>query len=247
MKVSFAPENREVNVSTKSEVNKDITCVQKEAGNQVFDGQSKAVSDDNQKDSLKTDSEMVYFRSNGSEPKVLVERSGDHPQSEKSGSDENKEQAESPSSVILNEVGDEQAFLCLQPEWFTILDEISRGKVREYCELAGPPPSDSEYIDKLQSMFNIDHGQAVEVNELYHSGRLQGPSRKMYKSILKTSSCSLPSTGNGEDENAGVTITRRLSWRDEKGGNLVQKHEMDSWHYMDSDRRSPPPPCCQIL
>ena len=121
------------------------------------------------------------------------------------------------------------------------LDEVSRGKVRDLCAQAGPPPADKERIEKLRALFEIDQGQALEVNECYHSGRLQRTSRVKLKSILKN-----PSSRSISEAGSVQTIARRLSWLDESGGNLVQKHELKTWHYMDS-KRSTATQCCQIL
>jgi len=248
MKVCFASENQETNVSTKNqEINRETTYVQKAAGNQVQDDQSKVAITENEKG-------KVLISNNGSEPIVLVARPGDQSSGtagHNASPTENKQTEKSPvsgSSTQFLDCDDEETFLFQQPEWFTNLDEISRGKVREYCELAGrSPTAESEHIKKLKTLFNIDLEQAIEVNELYHNGRLEGPSRSVYKSILKTSTTSLMSGGDTDNDNAGVTISRRLSWLDEQGGSLVQHHEMESWHYMDSHRRSTTTQCCLIL
>jgi len=243
MKSCFASENQETNVSSKAgESNRETTYVQRVPGNQVQDPRKPL------KGSSDTEADKkLLISNNGSQPIVLVSRHVDQPASgnygPKGGAPQSGGVVEAgiiPSSDSSNE----ETLLYPQPEWYTKLDGVSRGKVRELCELAGPPPADKERIDKLRELFNIDLGQALEVNELYHSGRLQVESRVMLKSILKTSTSSLRSLS----ENGGApNISRRLSWIDESGGKLEQKHEMKTWHYMDSTRRSSPSQCCQIL
>jgi len=119
------------------------------------------------------------------------------------------------------------------PEWYSALDEVSRCEVRHLCEEAGPL-SDPEVLSQLQNRYCIDENEAANIVELFHEGKLQGR-RTRLKSILKT-----------RDEDDGPPLRKQLSWSDENGGNLTQKHEMDSWHYMYSHRNSPAQ-CCLIL
>jgi len=243
MKGCFASVNQETNVSSKSGgSNRETTYVQKVAENQVQDP-----SNYKGKGTPETDSgKKVLISNNGNQPIVLVSRPNGQLTSDGPKGDVNPPNGTLKADKTLStDSSNEETLLNPQPEWFTNLDGVSRGKVRELCEQAGPPPSDSERIDKLRTLFNIDLGQALEVNELYHSGRLRGESRVMLKSILKTSTGSLRSLS--ENGSAAPTISRRLSWIDETGGKLAQKREMKTWHYMNSSRRSNPNICCQIL
>jgi len=250
MKGCFASANQETNVSSKSEEsNRETTYVQKVAGNQVQDPGNRG------KRTQETDGgKKVLISNNGNQPIVLVSRPNGQTTSNNAGANYDNAGANgdvnSPDGMLdadktlSSDSSNEETLLNPQPEWFTSLDGVSRGQVRELCEKAGPPPANPERIDKLRTLFNIDLGQALEVNELYHSGRLRGESRVMLKSILKTSTSSLRSLSA---DNAEPTISRRLSWIDETGGKLEQKREMKTWHYMDSSRRSNPNQCCQIL
>jgi len=139
----------------------------------------------------------------------------------------------SPSiELVQDDDEDDKPLPDEQPDWYTRLDEVSRSEVRNLCEVAGLPPSDPEVLSKLQNSFNIDEDEAAEVVELFFEGKLQGP-RQRLKSILK-----------GPDD--APPLQKQLSWSDEMGGDLTQKHEMDSWHYMYS-RRNSPTECCNIL
>jgi len=242
MKVCFASENQETNVISKSEEsNRETTYVQKVAGNQVQDPRKpgKGISGTD-------DGKNVLISNNGSKPVVLVSRPGELRASGNSG---DKGDANSSNGVLEAEKtlpsdsSNEETLLYPQPEWYTKLDGVSRGKVRELCEYAGPPPAEADRVDKLRTLFNIDLGQALEINELYHTGRLHQESRVMLKSILKTSTSSLASLS----EKSAPNISRRLSWIDETGGKLEQKHVMKTWHYMDSSKRTSPAQCCNIL
>lgn len=241
MKSCFASENQEANVISKAGgSNRETTYVQSVSGNQVQDPRKPL------KGTAETEGDKNFLISNnGSQPILLVSRPGDQQTADTSGSKDGKLQSGEAGMTQPSDSSNEETLLYPpQPEWYTDLDGISRGKVRELCELAGPPPVDANRVAKLRELFKIDLGQAFEVNELYHSGRLQTESRVMLKSILKTSTSSLRSL----DEKGGApNISRRLSWIDESGGNLEQKHEMKTWHYMDSPRRSSPTQCCQIL
>lgn len=244
MKGCFASANQETNVSSKSEEsNRETTYVQKVAGNQVQDPRNRG------KGTQETDrGKKVLISNNGNQPIVLVSRPNGQTSSDNAGANGDVNPPDGTldaDKTLSTDSSNEETLLNPQPEWFISLDGVSRGQVRELCEKAGPPPADPVRIEKLRTMFNIDLGQALEVNELYHSGRLRGESRVMLKSILKTSTGSLRSlSGN---DNAEPTISRRLSWIDETGGKLEQKREMKTWHYMDSSRRSNPNQCCQIL
>jgi len=246
MKGCCASENQETNVISKlEESNREMTYVQKVAGNQVQDPKKPG------KGTSGTDGvKNVLISNNGSQPVELVSvsRPGELRASGNSG---HKGDAEPPNGALEAEKtlstdsSNEEALLYPQPEWFKKLDSVSRGKVRELCEHAGPPPAEAERLDKLRALFNIDLGQALEVNELYHTGRLHQESRKRLKSILKTSTSSLLSLS---DKGSAPNLTRRLSWIDEAGGGkLEQKHVMKTWHYMDSSRRTSPDQCCNIL
>jgi len=233
----FASENQETNVISKSEEsNRETTYVQRVAGNQVQDPRNpgKGISGS---DGAKN----VLISNNGSQPVVLVSR----PDEQGTAGDANKSNsALEAAKTLSSDSSNEETLLYPQPTWYTNLDTVSRGKVRDLCERAGPPPADAERLDKLRTLFNIDLGQALDVNELYHSGRLQQDSRVMLKSILKTSTGSL---GSMSTIGGAPNISRRLSWIDESGGKLEQKHVMKTWHYMDSSRRSSPNQCCHIL
>jgi len=238
MKSCFTTETQETNVSLKSQASNRETYVQMVAEKQVQD-QLKA---DNEKATAGANSvKEVFFSKNVSEQIELVSKSCDETNLDNVKNEVNvscKSKLDAEGTWTSDSSNEETCFFP-QPEWFANLDEVSRGRVRDLCGQAGPPPVDQEYIGKLRALFDIDLGQALEVNEIYHSGRLQRASQVKLKSILKTSS---------QQSEAGSipTITRRLSWVDEKGGNLVQKHELKTWHYMDS-KRSSTTQCCQIL
>jgi len=231
----FTPETQESNVGLNSEENnRETAYVQIIASEQVED-QSTV---DNKMGTVKN--KQVLFGKT-SEQIVLVDKPSDEPLIENAGHKDgvnSKNEQEADKTQILD-TSNEESFLYPQPGWFIKLDKVSKGKVRELCQLAGPPPPDQEHIEKLQALFEIDLGQALEVIELFHSDRLQRASQVKLKSILKSSSKSRESEG-------APTITRRLSWRDETGGNLEQKHVLKTWHYMDS-RRNSVNQCCQIL
>jgi len=127
-----------------------------------------------------------------------------------------------------------------QPRWFLNLDEVSRYSVRNICEQTGLPPSDVG-IKKLRSLFNIELEQALEVNELYHTGKLQGPLSPRLKSILRDT------TGSAPESNRSSGLKMRISWLDESGKSLTQTFEMKSWHNMDSSKRLECNTCCLIL
>jgi len=146
-----------------------------------------------------------------------------------------KDGANNSSSIEV--VDDNEALKPLPeelPEWYSSLDEVSRVEVRHLCEEAGLPPSDPEVLSKLQIRFNVNENEAAVIVELFFEGKLQGK-RGRLKSILKT-----------RDEDEGPPLRKQQSWSDENGGKLTQTHEMETWHYMDSKRNSPPP-CCSIL
>jgi len=242
MKNCFTSETQEANVSLKLEGSNRETYVQMVSGNQMQD-QSKLVNGKGTEEVNK--SKEVFFGENVSleivSTSILDEEqrseNGQHtgevtcPQGKKN--DDKKETPESSS---------EETSLFRQPEWFTDLDEVSKGKVRDLCAKAGPTLGNPEHIEKLQALFNIEYSQALEVNELYHSERLQKASLVRLKSILK--SASSPAS---LDEIDGVPkLSRKISWRDEIGEELAQKHEMKTWHYMYYGR-SPATQCCQIL
>jgi len=243
MKSCFTSDTQENNVSLKSqEINSETTYVKVIAGKQLQDQSNMS----NEKGTAVTGCcNEVFFSDNVSEQIVLVSKSTDEPRSGNAGNEGNVTQAKGKQDADSSQTSDssnEETSLCPQPKWFTTLEEISRGKVREMCKLAGPPPPDQDAIEKLRAHFNIDLGQALEVNELYHSDRLQKASQKKPKSILKGSS----SRSLMSEAGSVPTITRRLSWVDEKGGNLVVKHELNTWHYMDSSRNKTNQ-CCPIL
>jgi len=239
MKSCFTSETQEAEVSLKLEESNRETYVQMVSGNQVQDqsklplGKGTEVVNSNKEVFLgeKLSSEIVSASNTDDEQQLdEVKHAGEVTCA---WGKMNEYKTQTPESST-------EGSQCPQPEWFTNLDEVSKGKVRDLCAQAGPPPADPEYIDKLQAFFNIEHSQALEVNELYHSGRLQKASLVRLKSILKVSSRS----SNGAE---GLPkLSRRISWRDETGGNLVQKHEMKTWHYMDYGR-SAANQCCQIL
>jgi len=241
MKRGFTSETQEANVSLKLEGSNRETYVQMVSGNQVQD-QSKLINGKGTEGVNR--SKEVFSKENVSTEIVsfsLLEeeqwlKNGKHtgevtcPQGKKN--DDKKETSESSS---------EETFLFRQPEWFTNLDEVSKGKVRDLCAKAGPALGDPEHINKLQALFNIEYSQALEVNELYHSERLQKASLVRLKSILKSAS---PSS---LDETEGLPkLSRKISWRDDIGEELTQKHEMKTWHYMYYGS-SPATQCCQIL
>jgi len=118
------------------------------------------------------------------------------------------------------------------PVWYTNLDQVARCEARHLCGEAGVPPFDQDVLSKLQNKFNVNLEQAEEIVKLFYEGKLQ-EARNRPKSILKSSDSRPP-------------LRKQLSWSDEQGGNLTERHEMDSWHYMDS-KRTPPTPCCSIL
>jgi len=122
-----------------------------------------------------------------------------------------------------------------QPDWYMSLDEVSRCDVRHLCEEAGVPPSDPKTLNLLHERFNIHLDEAADVVELYFAGKLQGPMERP-KSILKSRS----------QFDDGPPLQKQLSWSDENGGDLTERREMDSWHYMHS-KRNPPNQCCSIL
>jgi len=239
MKSCFTAETQEAEVSLKLEESNRETYVQMVSGNQVWD-QSKLP--------LGRGTEVV----NSSKEVFLGEKLGTEIVSASNTNDEQqldegKQAGEvtcawGKTDVDKTQTSESSIEGSPQPEWFTNLDEVSKGKVRDLCAQAGPPPADPEYIENLKAFFNIEHSQALEVNELYHSGRLQKPSLVRLKSILKQSS-----TTRSMNEAGGLPkLSRRISWRDESGGSLVQKHEMKTWHYMDYGR-SAANQCCQIL
>lgn len=233
----FTSETQESNVSLNSEEsNQETAYVKVVAGKQVKD---QSITDN--KMGTVSDEE-VLFGGNAGEQIVLVAKPGDESlldnAGHKVGVSSNDEQEADKTQIV--DSSNEQSFLCPQPGWFTKLDEVSRGKVRELCRLAGPQPADKARLEKLRELFEIDIGQALEVNELFHSGRLLRASKVKLKSILK------PSNSVRSEAGSVPSITRRLSWRDETGGKLEQKHELKTWHYMDS-RINSANPCCQIL
>jgi len=136
------------------------------------------------------------------------------------------------SVELLNDDETQKSLPQVLPVWYTNLDQVSRSEVRHLCEEAGVPPFDQKVLSKLQNEFNVHLDDAVEVVKLFYEGKLQ-ETRNRPRSILKS--------GNGPPP-----LRKQLSWSDENGGNLTQRHEMDSWHYMDS-KRTPPTPCCSIL
>lgn len=184
----------------------------------------------------------VFFTKNATEQTVLVSKSSDETLSGVAGNDNGALSKGDTDGTQISDSTNEETSLCPQPEWFLNLEEVSRGNVREICKQAGPAPPDTDAnLEKLQTLFDIDRSQALEVNELYHSGRLKkAPMRP--KSILKGSS----SRSLMSEAGSAPTITRRLSWIDESGGKLAEKHVMKTWHYMDS-RRNKANQCCQIL
>jgi len=241
MKSCFTSETQEANVSLKLEGSNRETYVQMVSGNQVQD-QSKLVNCKRTEGVISN--KEVFLREKLSAENVPASIADDEQRL-----DEGKHKGEVTCSqgkrngdkTQTRESSSEENSLFPQPEWFTNLDEVSKGKVRDLCAQAGPTLGDPEYIDKLQALFNIEHSQALEVNELYHIGRLQKASLVRLKSILKSAS------SRSLDEIEGVPkISRKISWVDESGGELVQKHEMKTWHYMDYGR-SAANQCCQIL
>lgn len=240
MKSCFTTETQETNVSLKSQENNRETYVQMVADKQVQD-QPKA---DKEKGTAGAkSSQKVFFSKIASEQIELVSKSGEEENLDNAGSEANvtcKTKLDAGATRTSDSSNEETCFFP-QPGWFANLDEVSRGKVRDLCAQAGTPPGDQERIEKLRALFEIDLGQALEVNELYHSGRLQRASRVKLKSILKN-----PSSRSLSEAGSVPTITRRLSWIDESGGNLAQRHELKTWHYMDS-KRSTATQCCQIL
>lgn len=239
MKSCFTSETQEAEVSLKLEESNRETYVQMVPGIQVQDQSKLAVGKGTE---VVKSSKEVFLGEKLSSEIVPASNTDDEQQRDEgkhagevtwAWGKTNDDKTQTPESST-------EGSQSSQPEWFTNLDEISKGKVRELCAQAGPPPADPEHIDKLQAFFNIEHSQALEVNELYHRGRLQKASLLRLKSILKSSSPTL----NGAE---GLPkISRRISWRDETGGNLVQRHEMKTWHYMDYGR-SAANQCCQIL
>jgi len=136
------------------------------------------------------------------------------------------------SVELLNDDDAQKSLPEVQPVWYTNLDQVSRSEARHLCEEAGVPPFDQKVISKLQNKFSVNLDEAVEIVKLFYEGKLQ-ETRKRPRSILKSGDNRPP-------------LRKQLSWSDENGGNLTQKHEMDSWHYMDS-KRTPPTQCCSIL
>lgn len=240
MKSCFTSETQEAEVSLKLEESNRETYVQMVSGNQVQDQNKLPLGKGTEAVNINKE---VFVGEKQSTDIVSASNTDDEQQLDEvkhaggvtcAWEKTNDDKTQTPESSTESSVSP-------QPKWFTNLDEVSKGKVRDLCTQAGPPPADPEYIDKLQAFFNIEHSQALEVNELYHSGRLQKASLVRLKSILKSvSSRSL----NGPE---GLPkLSRRISWRDESGGNLVQKHEMKTWHYMDYGR-SAANQCCEIL
>jgi len=241
MKSCFTSETQENNVSLKSqEFNRETTYVQVVGGDQLQDHSKMS----NEKGNGVIDSDKhVFFTKNATEQTVLVSKSSDETLPGVAGKENGALSRGDTGRTQTLDSTNEETSLCPQPEWFINLEEVSRGKVREICKQAGPAPTDTDAnLEKLRALFNIDRSQALEVNELYHSGRLKKAPPMRPKSILKGSS----SRSIISEAGSTPTITRRLSWIDESGGKLAEKHVMKTWHYMDS-RRNKANQCCQIL
>jgi len=164
----------------------------------------------------------------GSRGKAIIfsGNSGDSSSSESLGSAAFSVERELDNSKPSNPSAKEQL-----PEWYRNLDIVSQSEVMRLCEEAGSPPS-AEVLSSLKTQFEISEVKAAEVVRLFHLGKLDR-SRERPKSILRSGS-ELPA------------LRKRLSWSDDHGKSLTQKHEMDQWHYMHS-RRNSPSQCCSIL
>jgi len=242
MKSCFTSETQENNVSLKSkEMNSNTTYVQVVGGNQQLEHSKMS----NEKGTgVNGNKRNVFFTKNASEQTVLVSKSSDETLSGVAGNENSALSKGDTDRTLTSDSTNEETSLCQQPEWFLNLEEVSKGQVREICKEAGPAPPDHDAnIEKLRVLFSIEQSQALEVNELYHSGRLKKSPPMRPKSILKGSS----SRSLFSEAGSAPPMTRRLSWIDEKkGGKLAEKHVMTTWHYMDS-RRNKANQCCQIL